>query len=123
MNAEEFTDLRNQACELFSSQPARDKLKVSLDAVFIALATVEATPRKKSAREQVQRVQEMGPPEWFEDTLKRLKGSGEKLTVSRFLLLAGQFPATRSDALNVGRWLREAGYVPRKTGGNLLFEL
>jgi hypothetical protein len=123
MNVDDFNDLRKQAGDLFASQPAKDKNKVTLDSVFIALAVANANPAKKSARDAIRKQGDEPAPEWFTDTLKRLKGTGEKVTVGRFLLLAGQFPATRSDSLNVSRWLREAGYTPRKTGGNLLFEL
>jgi hypothetical protein len=117
MNTAEFKALRAKAGELFSAQPARDKLKVSLDAIFMALASQAAEPAK------VRRTSDEEAPEWFVDTLKKLRGTGERVTVGRFLLLAGKFPSTRSDALNVGRWLREAGITPRKTGGNMLFEL
>jgi len=27
------------------------------------------------------------------------------------------------DHVNAARWLRDAGYIPRKTGGNLVFDL
>lgn len=118
MNTDEFNALRAQAAKLYESQPGRDgKHRISLDTVFLALAgRAQSTPApsRKAADE---------PPEWFKDTLERLRGSGEKVTVGRFLLLAGQFPATRSDTLNTGRWLREAGIEPKKIGGNLLFEL
>lgn len=119
MTPTEFKALRKQACELFQSQPDRDKLKVNLDAIFIALATNEA----KAKRRNIRRVSEEAAPAWFTDTLAKLKGTGEKVTVGRFLLLAGKFPATKSDSISVGRWLREAGYEPRKIGGNQLFEL
>lgn len=117
MNTAEFKALRAKACELYAAQPTRDKLKVSLDAVFVALAARAAEPAK------VRRTSDEEAPDWFIETLKKLRGSGERVTVGRFLLLAGKFPSTRSDALNVGRWLREAGVTPRKTGGNMLFEL
>lgn len=118
MNADDFKTLRKDACELFSLQPAKDKLKVSLDAVFIALAAAQDPAPKR-----IRKAADDAPPQWFTETLSKLKGTGERVTVGRFLLLAGQFPATRSDSLNVSRWLREEGFVPRKTGGNLLFDL
>jgi hypothetical protein len=121
MKAEDFDSLRKAAGELFAQQSARgDKNKVSLDAIFTSLAVAHEvalkTGRQKSAKQEA-------APEWFTKTFKQLKGKGEAITVSRFLMLAGRFPATRPDALNVGRWLREAGIEPQKVGGNLLFKL
>jgi hypothetical protein len=121
MNADDFNALRKEACDLFNAQPAKDKLKISLDAIFVALAS--ETGQDKGSRAKNRKTSEDPPPAWFTETLDKLKGKGERVTVGRFLLLAGQFPATRSDSLNTSRWLREAGYTPRKTGGNLLFEL
>lgn len=121
MDAEDFNALRKQAAALHASQPANDKAKVSLDAVFMALAAGGGA--KPKAAERVRRMTDETPPDWFEDTLKRLKGTGERITVGRFLLLAGRFPATRGDAIRVGHWLRERGFVPTKTGGNQLYTL
>lgn len=121
MNVQKFEAFRNQAIELFNSQPARDRHTLSLDAIFTALVLAEG--KGAGTRAQNRRTSEETAPAWFEDTLKKLRGSGEAMTVGRFLMLAGKFPATRSDALNASRWLREAGYTPRKTGGNLLFDL
>jgi len=115
MNRAAFDSLRKRAAELHKAQDGKER--ISLDACFVALALDEAL-----ARPRIRRASEDEPAQWFLDTLEKLKGSGEKVTVSRFLMLAGKFPATRSDSLNVARWLREAGYTPRKTGGNLLFE-
>ncbi len=122
MNADDFSRLRKQACELFASQPPRDKLKVSLDAVFVAVVTADAANATNSDA-GTGTGKQSNPPAWFRDTLDRLRGTGEKVTVSRFLLLAGKFPADRSDSLSVARWLREAGIESRKTGGNLIFHL
>lgn len=119
MTPTEFKGLRKQARDLHASQPATDKLKVSIDAIFIALAAEAA----KNQRRAIRRVSEEAAPEWFNETLAKLKGTGEKVTVGRFLLLAGKFPAQRSDSLATSRWLREAGYTPKKIGGNLIFEL
>lgn len=116
MKQAEFDALRKQAKELHSAQTGNPR--VSLDAIFTALALAtlaEDAPKVRKATEEA-------PPAWFTETLAKMKGSGERATVSRFLMLAGRFPATRSDSLAVGRWLREAGYTPRKTGGNILFE-
>ena len=118
MNEDEFRKLRSQAVKLYDAQPARDKHKVSLDAVFTALAMAGQGEAAK-----VRKLTEEEPPEWFTETLERLRGTGERVTVARVLLLAGKFPATRSDSLSVGRWLREAGITPTKTGGNLIFQL
>lgn len=117
MKDSDFKALQARAAELYASQGRTDKNKISLDAIFIALSSEKAAPAK------VRKVTEDAPPEWFTQTLERLRGTGEKINVGRFLLLAGQFPAKRSDSLAVGRWLREAGYTPQKTGGNVLFEL
>jgi hypothetical protein len=118
MNRAAFDALRKKAAELHKGQEGRDR--VSLDACFIALALDDAIIRAELPK--VRRASEDEPAPWFHDTLNKLKGTGEKVTVGRFLMLAGKFPATRSDSLNVARWLREAGHTPRKTGGNLLFE-
>ena len=120
MDTDEFHALRKKAATLHASQPANDKAKVSLDAVFVALA---ASGTKGKTTERVRKMADEIPPDWFEDTLNRLKGTGEKITVGRFLLLAGKFPATRGDALRVGHWLRERGFIPTKTGGNQLYTL
>lgn len=117
MKDSEFKALHDRATELYASQSRNDKNKISLDAIFIALSSEKAAPAK------VRKVTEDTPPEWFTQTLDKLRGTGEKINVGRFLLLAGKFPATRADSLAVGRWLREAGYTPQKTGGNMLFEL
>ena len=119
MNRATFDELRKRAIELHKAQTG-DKTKISLDAIFAALAFDDALQRAEPIK--VRRASDEEPPQWFTDTLEQLKGSGEKITVARFLMLAGKFPATRPDSLNVGRWLREAGFIPRKTGGNMLFE-
>lgn len=117
MNAEDFASLRKKAVALFDSQPAKDKLKnISLDAIFLALNS-SAQPVK------VRRISDDDAPDWFHDTIKKLKGSGEKFTVGRFLILAGKFPTSRELSLNTGRWLRSAGFIPRKTGGQHIFEI
>lgn len=119
MTPTEFKSLRKQACDLYAAQPERDKHKVSLDALFIALSAAESRTKKRD----IQRAPKEAAPEWFNETLAKLKGTGERVTVSRFLLLAGQFPASKADSFNTGRWLREAGFMPKKIGGNLIFEL
>ena len=63
------------------------------------------------------------PAPWFVETLAALKGKGESITVARFLMFANRFPVKRMDQVNAARWLRDAGYIPRKTGGNLVFDL
>src|SRR5690606_37636772 len=108
-----FESLKKQAKALHGAQTG--SARISLDAIFTSLAIREAVKRRRKTTEE-------GPPQWFADTLAKLKGSGEKITVTRFLLLAGRFPASRADSLAVGRWLREAGHTPRKTGGQNIFE-
>jgi len=116
MNTDEFNALRTQAVKLFDAQPAKDaKHRISLDTVFLALAG-----RAQSSPTPSRRADD-APPEWFTETLNRMRGSGEKMTVGRFLLLAGKFPAERKDSLDAARWLREAGIEDKKIGGNLLF--
>lgn len=118
MTPDEFAELRATAIHLHATQPAREKAKVTLDAVFIAIAR-----SRDGAPPRLKRVSDEAPPEWFCATLEKLRGSGERITVGRFLLLAGRYPATRADSLGVGRWLREAGFIPKKTGGQVLFDL
>jgi hypothetical protein len=115
----DFKALCARASELHALQPRNEKNKVSLDAIFISLASGQESTGPAKRR----RVTEEPAPEWFNETLKKLRGSGEKITIGRFLLLSGKFPATRSDSLSVGRWLREAGIPEQKTGGNILFEM
>lgn len=122
MKPEQFQALRDQAATLFDSQKPRDKARVSVDSIFLALAN-DANLQANTGAAKVRRTSEEDAPEWFVETLGKLRGSHEKFTVGRFLLLAGRFPATRSDSINVGRWLREAGVTPRKTGGQMLFEV
>jgi hypothetical protein len=123
MSPEVFKALREQAQTLFASQSARDKARVSVDAIFQALASEHVANVGNGGPQKVRKTSEEDAPAWFNDTLAKLRGTGEKFTTGRFLLLAGRFPATRSDSINVGRWLREAGITPRKTGGQMLFEV
>lgn len=127
MKPDEFETLRSQAAELYAKQPAKDKNKVSVDAIFVSLAisgaqaeTAEPRAKGKGYRRATS---EDAPADWFVETLKKLKGTGEAVTAGRFLLLAGRFPATRMDSINTVRWLREAGYTPRRAGGQQLFDL
>ncbi len=117
MKPDEFDLIREKAVEIFESQPAK-KPKISLDAIFLALATPKAATIK--ARPATQGDE---PPEWFTKTLAKIRKSKEHLTAGQFLIRAGQFPADRKDSLNVARWLRDAGVKSRKTGGNMIFEI
>lgn len=117
MKPEKFNQLRDQAVALHKSQPARPAAdRLSLDAIFTALAAADG------GAASVRKTSEEPAPAWFTATFDKLQAAGESFTVSRFLILAGRFPVTRSDQANVGRWLREAGLTPRKTGGQILFE-
>ncbi|TFZ46468.1 hypothetical protein E5C33_04540 [Stenotrophomonas maltophilia] len=127
MEVEQFTSTRQQAIELFKSQPKGGKDIVSLDAIFIALCSL-ATAQTGTGNAQQPRTtarpgSQQPPAPWFTETLAALKGKGESITVARFLMFANRFPVKRMDQVNAARWLRDAGYIPRKTGGNLVFDL
>jgi len=127
MKEKAFSDARDQAITLFHTQPPRAKDRISLDAIFMSIAmhgAVDDAERRAPIRPETRTGREAPPEEWFETTLAKLKKSAEKnVTIERFLLVAGRFPITRMDRINVARWLREAGHIPRKTGGNLIFDL
>ncbi|WP_323162843.1 hypothetical protein [Stenotrophomonas maltophilia] len=127
MDVKDFKAIRDQAVELFSSQPKNDKANVSVDAIFIALCSASAKPaalvEPVKAGVTAMPGRKQPPAPWFTETLNALKGKGEAVTVPRFLLYANRFPVKRMDQVNAARWLRDAGYIPRKTGGNLVFDL
>lgn len=130
MKDQEFNGMRDQAIGLFHSQPAKAKDKISLDAIFVSLSLTAAMrghgeqPAAGKTAVKTAPGRHAAPPEWFTETLEKLKASGEKhINVGRFLLVAQRLPAERMDRINVVRWLREAGIVPRKSGGNLIFDL
>ncbi|HDS0948121.1 TPA: hypothetical protein QDZ34_004309 [Stenotrophomonas maltophilia] len=125
MEVEQFTSTRQKAIELFKSQPKDGKNTISLDAIFIALCNVQAHPEadSKADRTAVRPGNQQPPAPWFTETLAALKGKGESVTVARFLMFANRFPVKRMDQVNAARWLRDAGHIPRKTGGNLVFDL
>jgi hypothetical protein len=111
-----FREMRERAVEMHASQPKGKGATISVDAIFAAIvasAGEHKPPTVKAA--------DKAAPEWFRETLEKLKGS--KCTVSRFLMMAGRYPVQRSEALDVGRWLREAGFIPTKIGGQLIFDL
>lgn len=111
MNADEFKRYREQAIALYTSQTGEHQ--VGLDAIFSALVA-----RGKPGRKPVEATE---APPWFDDAVKRL--AGRNVTASKFLVLSGQTPVTENDRRNVGRWLRDAGYRPKKIAGQLLFQL
>lgn len=126
MDSDAFKRLRERAIALHDEQPKNGR--ISLDAIFAALVAEENAKQsgaeaKKPASGGRQKLADKAPEPWFTDTLGRLKGTGEAVTAGRFLLLAGRFPATRADTLLVSRWLREAGYEPRMSGGQQLFDM
>jgi len=127
MEVEQFTSTRLKAIELFKSQPKGSKDTVSLDASCIALCTLATARAGAGSAQQARTVARPGnqqpPAPWFVETLAALKGKGESITVARFLMFANRFPVKRMDQVNAARWLRDAGYIPRKTGGNLVFDL
>jgi len=122
MKPSDFLALREQAISLFEAQPKKKgEPEISLDAIFTALnnSSEPATTTAKVPR----RLRDDEPAEWFTKTLEKLKGTGQVVTVSKFLMTAKRWPATRTDQLAAGRWLREAGYQPRKSGGQFLYDL
>lgn len=122
ITAEKFKELREKALELHATQPSKGRL--SLDAVFTAIVAAEAANPKPQAVRPTSAPGRTAPPApWFTETLAALKGKGESMTVSRFLLYADRFPVKRMDQINAARWLREAGIEPRKSGGNLIFDI
>lgn len=127
MEVEQFTSTRLKAIELFKSQPKGSKDNVSLDAIFISLCTLATAQTDAGSTRQARTGARPGnqqpPAPWFVETLAALKGKGESITVARFLMFANRFPVKRMDQVNAARWLRDAGYIPRKTGGNLVFDL
>ncbi len=125
MEVEQFTSTRLKAIELFKSQPKGSKDTVSLDAIFISLCSLARAGDGSStqARTVARPGRQQPPAPWFTETLAALKGKGESITVARFLMFANRFPVKRMDQVNAARWLRDAGYIPRKTGGNLVFDL
>lgn len=125
MEVEQFTSTRLKAIELFMSQPKGGKDIVSLDAIFISLCSLARIPTDtgNAARTVARPGSQQPPAPWFTETLAALKGKGESVTVARFLMFANRFPVKRMDQVNAARWLRDAGYIPRKTGGNLVFDL
>jgi hypothetical protein len=127
MEVEQFTSTRQKAIALFKSQPKGGKDIVSLDAIFISLCSLASTQSEAAAAKQARTAARPGnqqpPAPWFIETLAALKGKGESITVARFLMFANRFPVKRMDQVNAARWLRDAGHIPRKTGGNLVFDL
>ena len=127
MEVEQFTSTRLKAIELFKSQPKGGKDTVSLDAIFISLCSQANAQGDAGSARQARTAARPGsqqpPAPWFTETLAALKGKGESITVARFLMFANRFPVKRMDQVNAARWLRAAGYIPRKTGGNLVFDL
>lgn len=135
MKEKAFSDMREQAITLFNTQPPKAKEKISLDTIFLSLVlalsiqgSIDGIEKKshgtpaKSAQTRTGR--DAPPEEWFHDALAKLKNANEKsVTIERFLLVAGRFPLTRMDRLNAARWLRELGHIPRKSVGNLIFDL
>lgn len=116
MDAEQFQALRQEALKLFKTQPKTDR--ISLDAIFAALVD-ERTDRPEASYRSVK---QDPPPAWFDEAVKKLRGSGERLAITRFLMLAGRFPTSREETYATGRWLRRAGFTARKVGGQILFE-
>lgn len=113
MTPDQLAALTAKARELHSKQDKRGP-QVSIDAIFVALA-------QQGAAERVRKPSDDGPPEWFVETVNKLRGTNERFTTGRLLMLAGRFPAERSESIAVGRWLRELGLIPKKTGGQNVF--
>lgn len=116
MNADEFKRYREHAITLHGSQEGEHQ--VGLDAIFAAVVAHALAARCKPGRKPVEATE---APPWFADAVKRL--AGRSVTASQFLVLSGRTPVTDNDRRNVGRWLRDAGYRPKKIAGQLLFQL
>lgn len=113
MTPDQMNALLKQARELHAKQEKKGE-RVSLDAMFIALSGSSEGARVRKASSDA-------PPDWFVETVDRLRGTSERFTTGRFLMLAGRFPAERSESIAVGRWLRELGLIPKKTSGQNVF--
>lgn len=117
LSFDQFNQLREHACTLHQSQTGAHPLP--LDAVFGAVvAHAYRVERAGPGRPPVERTE---PPVWFGEALTRL--AGQSVTVSSFIMLAGQAPADQQTTRSVGRWLRDAGRIPRKVGGQQLFQI
>jgi hypothetical protein len=130
MEEDSFNDMREQAIKLFHAQPAKAKEKIGLDAIFVSLALADAVQEKVAsggkgtAKNEFRLARDDQAPDWFHETVKKMREAGEKgVTIQRFLLVAKRFPIKRMDRVNVGRWLREEGYVPRRSAGQVLWDL
>ncbi|HKY46129.1 MAG TPA: hypothetical protein VJM50_23765 [Pyrinomonadaceae bacterium] len=108
MTRDEFNRNRSLAIDLYATQ---GDTTVSLDAIFIAV----------SMRAARQPNDDGPPPEWFTELCARM--SGQAVTVSKLMMMAGRFPVSRQETLKAGRWLRSMGKEPRKTGGKQLYLL
>ena len=95
------------------------QLAVSADALFIAIVL----GRRKAGRPKTARNVAMPsePPEWFTQALADLKGRA--MTIGKFVILAGQYPSSMQQKVAIGRWLRASGRMPRKRGGNQVFDI
>ncbi|WNL50908.1 hypothetical protein Murka_0072 [Xanthomonas phage Murka] len=116
LSFDEFTRLREHACTLHASQQGTHML--SLDAVFAAVVAYAAQPARGPGRPPTPSTP---PPDWFREALTRLHG--QRVTASSFLMLSGHATATEDDRRSVGRWLRDAGKIPKKIGGQQMFQL
>ena len=94
-------------------------LAVSTDAIFTAIVLGKRKPGRPAFRPRVAMPEDA--PAWFEDALKEQKGKA--LTIGKFMLFAGRFPYCKKEAYAIGRWLRASGRMPRKCGGQQLFDI
>lgn len=95
------------------------QLAVSTDAIFSAIILGKRKPGRPGKAPMI--VMPTDSPEWFAEALDAMKGRA--LTIGRFMVLAGRAPYTRREAAAVGRWLRASGRLPRKSGGDQLFDI
>lgn len=97
---------------------ALPKITVSTDAIFNAIILGK---RRVGRPRQAARGLPDAPPDWFTQSLECLKG--RSLTVGQFLMHSGIIGATKAERNSVGRWLRASGRMPRKRGGEQLFDI
>lgn len=110
MQDHQITEAMARADRIKATAPAS---AVTADAIFVAICTGTRTARARRPPS------ESDAPEWFAHALKALQG--KRLTVGRFMVLAGKTPATKAEKNAVGRWLRASGREPKRQGGEQLF--
>jgi hypothetical protein len=93
----------------------------SKDAILSAITMLHTSAEPQPGSAPRPRRATLEPPPWFLDACERLKG--RRLSVGQFIMLAGQPPAGKRQANQVGQWLRDAGRHPRKSNGAYAYDL